>query len=1332
MTDINKEIQKIRDEEKRKADKRIAKLLKLQEEEKRKKIREGKRPEGEEAGPAPAPEPKLTGKQLNRKKIFKLGRKPRVEYEYKMKSGKVYVNISWIKPEGGGRTSMDFTKDGATYNAYFKEDHEMKTSDIYTTYDELMSKYKIPRDKVETFKETRFYPFDGDTADLANNMRTFFTSRNKVFKTNMTTAYILGHVRPSGLENGVVRMLTDTTGKSEKGINLDHRFDMYMIYNNTDLFYEREKVIKNRKDMSAVLDKIEKENIMESASIRRPSTQWVFIHFLHVRAHVFDMEQVFGSNVAIPQELVVNPAVMTLGGFEDNLCLFRSLAIHKYKVRPDRSTKKAKDLFYEFYGTKYNNEYNGFGDNLIYKLEEHFNIAINTYSYDATDKTVSLEHLSQSNSKEEMSLLSLDNHVAYIKDISHFLESFKCPRCQSLYKTNVILQRHMKTCDALCKHKFVGGYYENRKTVFEKMQIWGIDIQGVKDVFHDYYAVFDFECFLKQIEIIRKSTSYKCEHVPSSVSVCSNVPGYTEPKCIIDFDGDVQKFINEWIEYLMKIAKKSEKKMKRKFNILYERLEHLQETIEPKKRKCIGGLVRELDSFCECLPVLGFNSGHYDLPAIKKYLFNALEKFEEEEEEDEDGEKEVDSRSFVIPKGSGYMAISTKHMKFLDITNYLSPGFDYDTFIKAYECEFTKGYFPYEWFDGRDKLMKTKFPKHKDFYSGLKGRNITKEEYEECVKVWNSLEKDKDGKTYFHQFLKHYNDLDVVPFVEAIGKMFDFYRNRGVDMFQDGVSVPGLSLRMAFAGMKEDVKFSLFEEKDKEYYYDMRNNIVGGPSIIFNRHQEAGKTKIRKYIQKNGEWVLNPNAKTTQSILGLDANALYLWASMQEMPGGDYKIHETLSIEDVMNDKFFGFVMCDIYTPDHLKDYFSVLPPIFKNSEIEAKDVGEHMQEYMNATGCKIGKGRKLISSYIGDHILLYTPLIKWYIKMGLVVKKIYYGLEYIHPSACFKEFGEQISDSRRNADKDPSKKIIAETDKLTGNSFYGKTATNKEKHTCAKYVCKDKVPKLIAKHTFKDLNQLGEDSFEVKQFKSKIKMDLPIQIACAVYQLAKLRMLDFIYNCMDKFIDRSNYEMCEMDTDSDYVGLGFKSWEECIKPELRQTYEEEKHLWFPREVSPGVVLFDKGEFAGMSVDAVIKKGIDGYNYCENIYNNPEGVSPAIVKRIEELMNAMYDKRTPGLFKEEFKGSGIVSLCSKTYFCWDDAGKNKFSSKGVNKKINNITRERYLKVLETGNAEKVINKGFRMRDNAMMTYEQQKTGFSYLYVKRKVLEDGITTIPLEI
>ena len=62
--------------------------------------------------------------------------------------------------------------------------------------------------------------------------------------------------------------------------------------------------------------------------------------------------------------------------------------------------------------------------------------------------------------------------------------------------------------------------------------------------------------------------------------------------------------------------------------------------------------------------------------------------------------------------------------------------------------------------------------------------------------------------------------------------------------------------------------------------------------------------------------------------------------------------------------------------------------------------------------------------------------------------------------------------------------------------------------------------------------------------------MDLPLQIGVAVYHLAKLRMLDFYYNFIDKYIDRSDFELLEMDTDSNYFAFSEDSIEKLITPE--------------------------------------------------------------------------------------------------------------------------------------------------------------------------------------
>ena len=66
----------------------------------------------------------------------------------------------------------------------------------------------------------------------------------------------------------------------------------------------------------------------------------------------------------------------------------------------------------------------------------------------------------------------------------------------------------------------------------------------------------------------------------------------------------------------------------------------------------------------------------------------------------------------------------------------------------------------------------------------------------------------------------------------------------------------------------------------------------------------------------------------------------------------------------------------------------------------------------------------------------------------------------------------------------------------------------NKEKHISMNYADDNNITKKINDPHFKDLSKISDDTYEVFSSKRKIKMDVPIQVGCAVYDLAKLRML--------------------------------------------------------------------------------------------------------------------------------------------------------------------------------------------------------------------------------
>ena len=61
-----------------------------------------------------------------------------------------------------------------------------------------------------------------------------------------------------------------------------------------------------------------------------------------------------------------------------------------------------------------------------------------------------------------------------------------------------------------------------------------------------------------------------------------------------------------------------------------------------------------------------------------------------------------------------------------------------------------------------------------------------------------------------------------------------------------------------------------------------------------------------------------------------------------------------------------------------------------------------------------------------------------------------------------------------------------------------------------------------------------------------------------------------------------------------------------------------------------------------------------------------------------------------------------------------------------------MTKQRYLEVLERKKPGSGTNRGFRAIDNRILTYEQERAALPYLYTKRKVAADGISTTPLDL
>ena len=126
---------------------------------------------------------------------------------------------------------------------------------------------------------------------------------------------------------------------------------------------------------------------------------------------------------------------------------------------------------------------------------------------------------------------------------------------------------------------------------------------------------------------------------------------------------------------------------------------------------------------------------------------------------------------------------------------------------------------------------------------------------------------------------------------------------------------------------------------------------------------------------------------------------------------------------------------------------------------------------------------------------------------------------------------------------------MLAEVFTLLGNSGYGKLIEALERQTNVIYTKDEKVvDKSLRSAYFSDLDEVGQ-AHELESRKPRIIIRRPFQIGIAVYQLAKPRMLEFYYGFLDRYFDRRDFELIQMDTDSNYMAISGERLEDVVRP---------------------------------------------------------------------------------------------------------------------------------------------------------------------------------------
>ena len=385
---------------------------------------------------------------------------------------------------------------------------------------------------------------------------------------------------------------------------------------------------------------------------------------------------------------------------------------------------------------------------------------------------------------------------------------------------------------------------------------------------YPHYIVFDFKSLQEALNECRTSDlTYTSSQKPISVAIHDSLTD--EPSFIVHENPKllIRQFVAELERRQKLIVKDVEDSYPKPddFDMLPDRVQ------------------KDWKRWINQVPVIGFNSGKYDLNLIKKYFVEELTKAEVTPLGGALKHPEI----FVARKDNNYMFLTTDKFKFLDIKNFLGGGMSYDKWCKSLDCKLGKLVFPYNWLTNYEKLSHIGSVKRQDFYSSLTKKTISRQEYREFRREFY-----KRGCVTMLDWLREYNVADIEPSIEAVDKTRYQHFDDQLDILKDAVSIPGISQRYVLnKELKKRPEYELYaagepckhkcEERctkknckackevqkeckkcPKNRAYDLlRTGMVGGPAIVFCRYHKRRKTRIRARIYDR-------NGKKCKKILG--------------------------------------------------------------------------------------------------------------------------------------------------------------------------------------------------------------------------------------------------------------------------------------------------------------------------------------------------------------------------------------------------------------------------------------------------------------------------------
>ena len=469
-----------------------------------------------------------------------------------------------------------------------------------------------------------------------------------------------------------------------------------------------------------------------------------------------------------------------------------------------------------------------------------------------------------------------------------------------------------------------------------------------------------------------------------------------------------------------------------------------------------------------------------------------------------------------------------------------------------------KGVYSYDYVSSLEKLSETQLPPKEEFYSKLNDEDISDDDYQHALNVWNTF-KCKSIRDYHNLYLKS----DVL----LLADVFENFRKTCLKHYKLDPAHYYTSPGLAWDACLKTTGQHLQLLHDYDMLMMFERGIRGGITHISKRYAEANNKYMKNY---------NPDVESSY-IQYLDANNLYGWAMSQQLPTHGFKWMRNLTKESLME---------ILEKANHSMFNRGRKGYIFEVDLEYPSNLWEDHNDYPLAPEKMIVNGvEKLICHFKPrkNYVVHYRNL-RQYLEMGMRITAVHRGISF-YQSSWMEPYIRKNTELRKTAANNFEKDFF----KLMNNSVFGKTIENIRKRQNIHLIDnRKKAVKLSSRPNFDRCTIFDRNLIAIHMKKTEVYFNKPVYVGQAILDLSKTLMFNFHY----KYIREKYHNKAELlftDMDSLMYCIKTKDFYKDISDDILTKFDTSDYppnhkSGIPTGVNKKVISMFKDEVAGKQI----------------------------------------------------------------------------------------------------------------------------------------------------